>query len=63
MDVSRSGRGSRMDGGNVDPLSREILTFWFETLDLSVEMEKRQVWFRATPEFDRHLVDHYTEDP
>ena len=45
----------------MDPLSREILTFWFESLDLSVEMEKRQVWFRATPEFDRYLVDHYTE--
>ena len=44
----------------MDPLSREILTFWFETLDLSVEMEKRQVWFRATPEFDRYLVEHYT---
>ncbi len=44
----------------VESLSREILTFWFGTADLSVEMEKRQVWFRATPEFDRHLVDHYT---
>ena len=44
----------------MDSLSREILTFWFETLDLSVEMEKRQVWFRATPEFDRYLVEHYT---
>ena len=45
----------------MDPLSREILTFWFGTLDLSDEMEKRQVWFRATPEFDRYLVEHYTE--
>ena len=44
----------------MEALSREILTFWFGTLDLSVEMEKRQVWFRATLEFDRHLVDHYT---
>ena len=44
----------------MEPLSREILTFWFGTLDLGVEMEKRQVWFRATPEFDRYLVDHYT---
>ena len=43
----------------MDPLSKEILTFWFGTVDLSVEMEKRQVWFRATPEFDRYLVDHY----
>ncbi len=45
----------------MDPLSRDILTFWFGTLDLSVEMEKRQVWFRATPDFDRYLVEHYTE--
>ncbi|MDE0030842.1 MAG: DUF924 domain-containing protein [Deltaproteobacteria bacterium] len=45
----------------MEPLSKEILTFWFETLDLSTEMDKRQVWFRSTPEFDQYLVDHYTE--
>lgn len=45
----------------MDPLSREILTFWFGGADLGVEMEKRQVWFRSTPDFDRYLVDHYTE--
>lgn len=43
----------------MEPLSLEILTFWFGTVDLSAEIEKRQVWFRATAEFDRHLVDQY----
>lgn len=42
------------------PLSKDILTFWFGTTDLSVEIEKKPVWFKSTPEFDRHLIDHYT---
>ena len=44
----------------MDPLSRDILEFWFGTTDMSVEIEKRAVWFRSTPEFDRHLIDAYT---
>ena len=51
----------RTKGRTVDPLSREILTFWFGGADLGVEMEKRQVWFRSTPEFDCYIIDHYTE--
>jgi len=43
----------------MDPLSREILEFWFGTTDMTVEIEKRAVWFRATPEFDRHLIESY----
>ena len=37
----------------MNPLSEEILTYWFGTTDLSLEIEKRQVWFKATAEFDR----------
>ena len=45
----------------MNPLSEEILTFWFGTTDLSLEVEKRQVWFKSTAEFDRHLIDHYSD--
>jgi uncharacterized protein (DUF924 family) len=44
----------------MDPVAKEILTFWFETTDLGADMDKRAVWFRATPEFDAHLITHYT---
>lgn len=27
---------------------------------MSTDLEKRQVWFRSTPEFDQHLIDNYT---
>lgn len=45
----------------MDPIAEEILTFWFETTDMSVEMERREIWFKSTPEFDQHLIDNYTE--
>jgi len=39
----------------------KILTFWFGTTDLSATIEKRQVWFRSTPEFDRDLIENFTD--
>lgn len=45
----------------MDPLSTDILTFWFGHTELSREMEKRDVWFRSTPEFDAELTARYTE--
>lgn len=45
----------------MDPIAEEILTFWFETTDMSVEMERREIWFKSTPEFDQHLIDNYTD--
>lgn len=45
----------------MDPIAQDVLTFWFGTTDMSADLEKRQVWFRSTPEFDRHLIDHYAE--
>ena len=42
------------------PVAEDILTFWFETADLSAEIERRQVWFRSTPEFDAELRERYT---
>jgi uncharacterized protein (DUF924 family) len=45
----------------MNPLSEEILTFWFGATDLTLDIEKRQVWFKSTAEFDRHLIDHYSD--
>ena len=45
----------------MDPLANDILTFWFETTDLSTNLEKRALWFRATPDFDRQLITRYTD--
>ena len=44
----------------MEPLAREILSFWFGTTDLSVEVVPRQIWFRSTPEFDGYLSRTYT---
>ncbi|MDA1327058.1 MAG: DUF924 domain-containing protein [Proteobacteria bacterium] len=44
----------------MDPLAKEILTFWFATTDLSTDLEKRAVWFRSTPEFDARLIAQFT---
>ena len=41
-------------------IAEDILTFWFGTTDLSTVMERRQVWFRSTPEFDATLRERYT---
>lgn len=43
------------------PLANEILTFWFETTDLRADLEKRQVWFRATAEFDRQVIARFSD--
>lgn len=45
----------------MDPLTTDILSFWFGSTDLTSEMEKRPVWFKSTPEFDRHLIENFTE--
>ena len=41
----------------MDNLAAEILTFWFGSTDLAKPLEKRQVWFRSTPEFDQEIKD------
>ena len=44
----------------MDPVAENILDFWFGTTDPCAELERRDVWFKATPEFDAHLVENYT---
>ena len=40
-------------------LTEDILTFWFEDLDLTREREKRDIWFKSTPEFDQAIADKF----
>ncbi len=42
------------------PVAEDILTFWFGTTDLAADIERREVWFRSTPEFDAALRERYT---
>ncbi len=37
----------------------DVLTFWFETTDLSQEMDKRDLWFKSEPEFDQEIHDRF----
>ena len=44
----------------MDPRAEQILNFPFGTTDLTTPIDKRDVWFRSTPEFDKTLIDDYT---
>ena len=41
-------------------ITDELLTFWFGTLATSTNIEKREVWFKATPEFDASIAHKFT---
>jgi uncharacterized protein (DUF924 family) len=43
------------------PIAEEILTFWFGTVDLTADIQKRDVWFKSTPEFDAELIENFSE--
>tara|TARA_R110000868_G_scaffold39376_4_gene137086 strand:- start:988 stop:1617 length:630 start_codon:yes stop_codon:yes gene_type:complete len=45
----------------MDPVTRDILTFWFGTTDMQADIEKRDIWFKSTPEFDAALIENFTE--
>lgn len=44
----------------MDPITQDILTFWFGTADMQAAIEKRDVWFKSTPEFDAELTERFT---
>ena len=46
---------------DMDPLSTDVLTFWFGNTDIARDMERRDIWFRSTPEFDAELMRRYRE--
>ena len=43
----------------MDPLSEDILEFWFGDADTTRDMERRDVWFQSTPEFDDDIDRRY----
>jgi uncharacterized protein (DUF924 family) len=43
----------------MDPLAEQILNLWFGTTDMTTPLEKRDVWFHSTPEFDQTLINDY----
>lgn len=44
----------------MDPITQDILTFWFGTADMQAAIGKRDIWFKSTPEFDAELTDRFT---
>ena len=38
-------------------IAEELLYFWFGTFDFLENIEKREIWFKSTPEFDR-AIEH-----
>lgn len=44
----------------MDHIAKDILTFWFGTAEILSDVEKRDIWFKSTPEFDEELVDRFT---
>jgi uncharacterized protein (DUF924 family) len=45
----------------MDPLSADILGFWFGDTELAGEIARRDIWFRSTPAFDGELVRRYQD--
>ena len=43
----------------MDKIAEDILTFWFGTADLSTDIEKNDLWFKSTPEFDTALIHRF----
>ena len=43
----------------MDKTAKDILTFWFGTTDMSADIEKNDLWFKSTPEFDAALIDRF----
>lgn len=42
-------------------VASDILTFWFETTDLTQELERRDIWFKSIPEFDDAIRDNFLD--
>ena len=42
-------------------LTDDVLSFWFETLDLTKETEGREIWLKSTPEFDQVIRDQFID--
>jgi uncharacterized protein (DUF924 family) len=45
----------------MNTVAEEILRFWFGTSDVHATVEKREVWFKSTPEFDAELIEKFSQ--
>ena len=43
----------------MDATAKDILTFWFGTTDMTAEVERNDLWFKSTPEFDARLMENF----
>ena len=42
-------------------ITDNLLTFWFETRDLTEPVEKRDIWFKSEPAFDAAIRDQFLQ--
>ena len=42
-------------------VTEEVLMFWFGTLNIQCEVKKQEVWFKATPQFDKSISSKFKE--
>ena len=42
-------------------ITDELIQFWFGALNTTAEVDKREVWFKATPEFDASIAYKFTD--
>ena len=40
-------------------IAEDILTFWFGTADMTADIERNDLWFKSTPEFDSELIEKF----
>ena len=40
-------------------ITKQLLTFWFGTPDVNYQVDKKEVWFKATPEFDASILKNF----
>ena len=45
----------------MDPTAQDILHFWFRTVDLTSNIERNNIWFKSTPEFDTELINNFED--
>ena len=46
----------------MDQVAADILTFWFGTTNMTEDIKKRDIWFKATPDFDSAVAVRFTEN-
>ena len=40
-------------------ITQQLLTFWFGKSNVNFKVEKREIWFKSTPEFDASVLKKF----